>query len=106
MKPLLIQVTIAKEQEGRDLAKLLVERGLAVCVQQISGVESTYRWQGKVFQEMEYLLLIKSSEEKWEEIQTVIRANHSYECPEIVAISPLEVEKNYLSWWNESLRIQ
>ena len=103
MKPLIIQVTVGAAEGGEKLAQLLVESGLAACVQRISNIQSTYQWQGKICHDTETLLLIKSSQEKWEEIQKVILENHPYECPEIVAISPLEIEKKYLSWWLDSI---
>ena len=106
MKPLLIQVTVGNEAEANKIANLLVESRLAACVQIFPGILSIYRWDGKICQEKESLILIKSSEEKWGELREVIKLNHSYQCPEIVAILPLEVDQNYLNWWKESISIQ
>ena len=106
MKPLLIQVTVGNEAEAQKIANRLVESRLAACVQIVPGILSIYRWEGKICQEGEYLLLIKSSEEKWGEIGEMIKSYHSYQCPEIVAILPLEVDRNYLNWWKESISIQ
>lgn len=106
MKPLLVQMTVGNEAEANKIANLLVESRLAACVQILPGILSIYRWDGKICQEKEFLILIKSSEEKWGELREVIKRNHSYQCPEIVAILPLEVDQNYLNWWKESISIQ
>jgi periplasmic divalent cation tolerance protein len=106
MKPLLIQVTVGNEAEAQKIANSLVENRLAACVQIVPGIISIYRWEGKICQEGEYLLLIKSSEEKWGEMREMIKRYHSYQCPEIVTILPLEVDQNYLNWWKESISIQ
>jgi periplasmic divalent cation tolerance protein len=103
MIPLLVQVSVGNSEEAAQLATKLVENRLASCVQRISGMESTYRWEGKICHDSEYLLWIKSSEEKWGDLVSFIQKNHSYECPEIVSISPSQIEPKYLKWWQEAL---
>lgn len=104
MKPLIVQLTIGKHEEATRLATLLVEEGLAACVQVIPGIESTYRWKGKVAREVEYQLSIKSSESHWDSLVAFLKKNHPYECPEIVGTIPSHVEADYLSWWKNSLK--
>ncbi|MES2307474.1 MAG: divalent-cation tolerance protein CutA [Verrucomicrobiota bacterium] len=103
MTPLLVQVSVGNSEEAKHLASLLVENKLASCVQCISGVDSIYSWKGEICRDSESLLLIKSSEEKWNDLIACVKQNHSYECPEIVSISPYKVEEKYLKWWQESL---
>ncbi|MGD9896136.1 MAG: divalent-cation tolerance protein CutA [Candidatus Methylacidiphilaceae bacterium] len=99
MKPLLVLVTASSPEEGAQLARSLLEARAASCVNLVQGVRSFYWWQGERAEAGEVLLLIKSAEEQWDALQAVIRQNHSYDCPEIVALSPERVEEGYLSWW-------
>lgn len=62
---------------------------------------SVYFWEGKIQTEPEHLLLIKTLEEKFDELSDFIRANHSYEVPEIVAIDPEKVSDDYLKWMRD-----
>lgn len=103
MKPLIVQVTIGKHEEATRLSTLLVEEGLAACVQMIQEVESTYRWKGKVERQIEYLLVLKTEESLWDRLIDFLKKNHSYDCPEIVGFVPEKVDDRYLQWWNESL---
>jgi periplasmic divalent cation tolerance protein len=82
----------------------LLERHLAACVNLLPGVESHYRWKGKLEASTEVLLLIKSSAEQFEDLRVVIAAHHSYVCPEIVAVAPQEIAPLYREWWEESCR--
>lgn len=99
MKPILVLLTAASTAEGARLARALLEARAASCVNLLSGIRSFYWWQGKREEADEVLLFAKSSEERWEELQAIVRRHHSYECPEIVAIRPERVEEKYLSWW-------
>ena len=82
---------------GAQLASLLVERRLAACVQ-VTAIESTYRWKNKVTCEPEFLLLIKTVSERYPEVESTIRANHSYEGPEIVMLPITQGSQAYLDW--------
>lgn len=103
MKPLLILITAPSSEEGAGLAQALLETRVASCVNLLPGIRSFYWWQGKREESGEVLLLVKSACERWEELQAVVRRHHSYECPEIVALSPERVEERYLSWWTGEL---
>ena len=99
MKPLLVLVTASSAEEGARLARALLEARAASCVNLLPGVRSFYWWRGKREEADEVLLLVKSAKERWDELQAVVRNTHSYECPEIVALSPEQVEERYLGWW-------
>ncbi len=95
-----IQVTTTastKEEAGR-IAKALLDRRLAACVQIAGPVESHYWWKGQREQSAEWLCIIKTLRVKYASVEAAIRANHSYEVPEIVAV-PIETgSAPYLAW--------
>ncbi|WP_142526106.1 divalent-cation tolerance protein CutA [Methylacidimicrobium cyclopophantes] len=103
MKPLLVLVTASSLEEGSCLARALLEARAASCVNLLSGLRSFYWWKEKREEADEILLLVKSADERWEELCDVIRRHHSYECPEIVAVCPDRVEERYFSWWSAEL---
>jgi len=76
---------------------------LAACVQILPEIESVYRWQGKIERQQEILLLAKSTRDKFEELEREVRALHSYETPEIVAVSLADVSEPYLKWLVQSV---
>ncbi len=98
---LLLLTTVPSRSEGEALANSIVEAKLAACVQILPRVTSVYFWEGKVQTEPEHLLLIKTLEEKFDELSEFIRANHSYDVPEIVAINADKVSEDYLNWIRE-----
>ncbi|GMU43659.1 MAG: hypothetical protein AMXMBFR25_16450 [Lysobacterales bacterium] len=85
------------------LARTLVDERLAACVNRISPVVSTYRWQGAVEQAQEALLAIKTSEARYPDLERRLRELHPYECPEIVATPLVAGLASYLDWMHESL---
>jgi periplasmic divalent cation tolerance protein len=97
--PRLVLVTAPNLDEARRLADAVLQPHLAACVNILPGLESHYWWQGKRETSPEVLLLIKSSAEQFEALAQVLRANHSYACPEIVAIPPQEIAHAYRAWW-------
>jgi periplasmic divalent cation tolerance protein len=99
--PRLILVTAASVEEARRLAAAILQPRLAACVNIVPGVESHYWWQGKLEASREALLVIKTSAEKFGELSALIRAHHSYECPEIVAVAPQEIAPAYRDWWEK-----
>ena len=103
MTPILVLVTVSSVEEGMKIARALVEKQLAACVNLLPDHTSIYRWEGKIETASEHLLLIKSAKELWESLQAEVKTLHSYECPEIVALRAEEIEAGYAKWWNDSL---
>lgn len=103
MKPQLVLITAASLEEGERLARALLEARVAACINILPGIRSFYWWQGKREEAAEILLLVKSGDERWEKLQEVVRQHHSYECPEIVSVSPERIEARYLSWWQQEI---
>lgn len=101
---IVVMSTCSSEEEAERISKALVEERIAACVNVIPGLRSFYRWQGAVESASEWLLLIKSSREKFDAVRIALEKAHSYDVPEIVAIPIVEGSLNYLTWLDGSLR--
>lgn len=95
---LLVLTTCTSTDEARRLAQTLVERRLATCVNTVQEIASTYRWQGRIEQARECLLLIKSTRERYAALEEAIRDLSSYELPEVLALPVEGGSAAYLSW--------
>jgi periplasmic divalent cation tolerance protein len=100
----LVLSTAGSEEEARKIANALVEQKLAACVNIIPQIESIYRWQGKVESSREWLLLIKTSAEKFGAVRDAIRELHSYDLPECIALAIDDGSSAYLGWIKDSLQ--
>ena len=99
----IVLTTAGSEDEARKIAHHLVETQLAACVNIVPHIESVYRWQGKVESNREWLLLIKTSADRFPAARDAIRAMHSYELPECVAVNITDGSPDYLKWLADSL---
>jgi len=97
-KLLVVITSLPNLEAAKGLARSLVEGNLAACVQLTDGIQSIYRWEGKVCEEHEVLLSAKTIESKWLEISAFIQKAHPYDLPEILAFSPEQYEKQYGKW--------
>ena len=95
--------TAGSEEEARKIARHLIERKLAACVNIVPQIESIYRWQGKVEEARECLLLIKTTAERFPEVRDALHELHSYDLPECVAITVEDGSSGYLNWFGESV---
>ena len=98
---IIVFMTAANGEEAARLADLLVGANLAACVQIMPEIESVYRWQGQIERQSEVLLLAKTSRAKFPELEKEVRALHSYETPEIIAVPIVEGSPAYLKWLAE-----
>src|SRR5579863_2437271 len=96
--------TCGSVEEAERLARSLIDRRLAACVNVISPIRSFYRWKGAVADASEWLLVIKTSRPLFAELRTALESTHSYELPEILALPVMEGSANYLSWMDGELR--
>lgn len=98
-----VLTSVGSEEEAAKIGSDLLERRLVACVQTIGPITSRYRWQGKVEEEREWQLLAKTEAGLYEEVEAAIRALHSYEEPEILAIPVLAGSRGYLDWISNSV---
>jgi len=97
-------VTCATLEEARKIARAVLEKHLAACVNVLThAVESFYVWEGKQENGSEYLLMMKTSEERVVELQKEVLALHSYETPEFIVLPIVGGSEEYLKWVGESL---
>ncbi len=102
--PRLVLTTCGSIEEARTIARTLVERQLAACVNLVPQVESMYRWKGEVETATEVLLIIKTTADAFERLQAALAELHSYEVPECLALTVTDGSKPYLNWIDESVR--
>ena len=101
-EPILVLSTVARAEDADAIARELVQRGLAACVNVVPGVVSIYRWKGRLEREEERLLLIKTRRARFAALREALVALHPYEVPEIVAL-PIEAgHPPYLAWIDEA----
>ena len=101
MKYIAVVTTISKLDEAQTMARVLVERKLAACVQ-ISEIQSFYAWNDAVQNEREYRVLFKTTSERYQSIEDAIRELHSYELPAIHAFAFENVYAPYAEWIESS----
>ena len=101
---LIVFTTAPNTEEAENLAQAIIEAKLAACVQILPAMKSFYIWEDEIQTDSENLLLIKTLAEKFDELERFIRTNHSYDLPEIVAVSAEKVSESYLNWMIESLK--
>ena len=100
---LIVLTTCPERAEAESLARGLVKARLAACVQILPQITSIYYWEEGIQEEPEYLLLIKTIPDKWEELEQHILKEHSYSVPEIVAIESSRVSAPYAAWLSSYL---
>ena len=105
---IVVLTTCASMEEAQRVARALVEKRLAACVNVIPGIRSIYRWKdtdGKdaIEDEEEVLLVIKTSRELLDELTAEIERLHSYEVPEIIALPVVDGAERYLAWMGREL---
>ena len=99
----LVITTCPSMEEAEQLAEKLLAARLAACVNIVPSVVSLYEWQGKMEREQEFMLFIKTRAEGFPELEKLVRASHSYELPELIAVPIDEGSKAYLNWIDTQL---
>lgn len=101
---LIVFVTVPSRDDGERIAGALVGEHLAACVNLVGPIRSVYRWQGEIRRDDEHLLLIKTTRAQYAALEARVRALHTYDVPEIVAV-PIEMGSSaYLGWLKTSVR--
>lgn len=103
MTPFIIQTTTNSYKEAKKIARILIKKNLAACVQ-ISKVKSFYQWDKKLCEDKEYLLNIKTKKENYKKIKREIKENHSYDLPEIIGIKIVSLSKEYKNFIKDNTK--
>jgi periplasmic divalent cation tolerance protein len=101
---IVVMVMCGSRPEARKIVRALLEKRLIACGNIIAGVESRFRWQGKLEYAREYLALLKARGPDFAAIEKEIRRLHSYEVPEIIALPVPGGSRAYLDWLDESVK--
>ncbi len=99
---IVVFVTCGSEEEALTIARALVEEKLAACANIVSPIRSIYRWEGKIWDEKEWLLVIKTRQARFEDVATRVKSLHSYSVPEIIALPIIKGSLPYLDWITEN----
>lgn len=103
MTAIVMVTTVGDEEQGNLIARELIARRQAACVNMISGVKSFYRWQGKICHDGEYVLFIKTMDFEYDAVLETIQELHTYDLPEILAFTISKGEQGFLDWIENSL---
>ncbi len=98
-----VVTTVAQKSDAVNIAKILLEKRLAACVQIIESVESFFWWENKIDRAEEFLCVIKSRKNMYEKLEKEIKKVHPYDVPEILAVQIENGNWDYLSWMSEEL---
>jgi len=98
MRYRIVLVTCASIAEARKIARMVVEKNLAACANSLAGVESIYRWKGKVERAREVLMILKTSAARLPELEREVKRLHSYDVPEFIVLPIAAGSKEYLRW--------
>jgi periplasmic divalent cation tolerance protein len=98
-----VSTTCGAGRDAERIARALVERRLAACVQIVGPMQSVYRWQGAIERSEEWLCLVKTDGARYPAVEAAVRELHPYECPEIIATPIAAGSEAYLGWLAEQL---
>lgn len=90
--------TVEKKEDAHRITKMVVEKRLAACAQIIGPITSTFWWKERLEEEEEWLLVMKTRDDLYAELEKAIKEDHPYEVPEILAVPVIEGNKSYLEW--------
>jgi periplasmic divalent cation tolerance protein len=99
---LVVLVTTSTRDEAAAIAEAVVSERLAACVNIIPAIESVYRWEGKITRDSEALMIIKTTEERYPELERRVKELHSYSTPEVIAMKIERGSAQYLNWLRDS----
>ena len=98
-----VVTTIETKSDAQAIARAVVEKRLAACVQIIGPITSTYWWDGEIEAAEEWLCLIKSRADLFEQLEAAIKEVHPYDVPEILAVPVVAGSEDYLGWLDREL---
>jgi periplasmic divalent cation tolerance protein len=101
---LVVLVTAPTPERAAEIARALVEERLAACGNVVQGIRSIYRWEGKVQEDAEALLVLKTTRARFDALRDRVLALHPYEVPEVIALPVEAGSARYLAWIAEETR--
>lgn len=101
MEAIVVYITVPTEEEALRIAKTIVEERIAGCVNIVKGIRSIYQWQGKIEDDAELLMIIKTQRHLFEPLKRRVKELHSYTVPEIIALPIIKGSEDYLKWLKE-----
>ena len=99
-----VLTTAETKSQAEKIAETLVDKEVAGCVQIIGPITSIYHWKGKVEKAEEWLCLIKTKAELYNEVEKTIEQNHTYETPEIISMPIIAGSKKYIQWLEDEVK--
>jgi periplasmic divalent cation tolerance protein len=101
---IVVFVTAPGAEKAAEIARVLVEERLAACGNVVPGLRSIYRWEGKIFDEPEALLVLKTTADRFEPLRARVLSLHPYQCPEVISLPIGAGHAPYLAWIAENTR--
>ncbi len=101
-KFIIVMSTVPNEEVGKKIAHVLLQKKLVPCVNMVPNVRSIYTWNGEIHDETELIMVMKTRASLFENLRDEIKANHPYECPEILCVPILGGYPPYLDWIHEN----
>lgn len=98
----MVFVTVPTREVAKAIAGGLLEKKLAACINVIPGVTSYYEWEGKLEEDNELLLMIKSTKDSFDDLSEYVKANHPYDCVEVISADIDRGNQPYLDWIEKS----
>ena len=98
-----VYTALGKQGDARKVAKTILEKRLAACVQILGPLQSMYWWGGEIADDEEWLCVMKTRADRYSQLEKALRAIHSYEEPEILAVPVIEGSPGYLAWMDQEL---
>jgi periplasmic divalent cation tolerance protein len=104
MNPVIVLTTVGADFNVQAIARDLVERRLVACINIVDGVQSIYSWEGRVSEDREKLLIMKTTRERVAELREALFAQHPYEVPEFVVLPIVGIGEEYGKWLSDAVR--
>lgn len=101
---IIVLVTTASEEEATTIGRAVVKQELAACASILALKKSIFQWEGEIAEEQEFLMIVKSRSDLFEELSMAVKRLHSYKVPEIVAMPIVKGSQDYLDWVMENTR--
>lgn len=100
---IVVLITAPSAEKAAELGRAIVEERLAACANIVPGVRSIYRWEGKVCDDAEVLMVVKTQQALFDRLEARVKGLHPYDCPEIIALPIVRGHAPYLQWIADSV---